>query len=88
MLRPVSAEAVSTFGRRRSLRSTRARSRSRSNSSPRGQVPLVEHERGRAARLHRQLGDPQVLRVTPSVASQTTSATSARSAARCERSDV
>ena len=27
-----------------------------------GQIPLVEHERGRAAGLHRQLGDPQVLR--------------------------
>src|SRR5215211_2446300 len=27
-----------------------------------GQVPLVEHERGRAAGLHRPLGDPQVLR--------------------------
>ena len=26
------------------------------------EVPLVEHERGRAARLHRELGDPQVLR--------------------------
>ena len=28
----------------------------------RGDVPLVEDQRGRAARLHRQLGDPQVLR--------------------------
>ena len=25
------------------------------------QIPLVQHQRGRAARLHRQLGDPQVL---------------------------
>ena len=51
------------LGRSRSLlRARGARSWSRSNSSPLGQVPLVEHERGRAAGLHRQLGDPQVLR--------------------------
>ena len=41
---------------------TRARSWSRSLLGQRGEVPLVEHERRGAARLHRQLGDAQVLR--------------------------
>ena len=61
-MRPVSALAVSTFGRRRSLLATRARSWSRSASVIAAIVPLVEDERRRAARLHRQLGDAQVLR--------------------------
>ena len=60
MCRPVSALAVSTFGRSRSFSATRPRMWSRSASSPRD-VPLVEHERRRARGLHRQLGDPQVL---------------------------
>ena len=57
-LRPRVAEQVTTAGRRRSLRSTRARA---SSMSVVVDVPLVQHQQGRAAGLHRQLGDPQVL---------------------------
>ena len=87
-LRPVSALAVSTLGRSRSLLVDLRALVVEVGLVHRRDVPLVEHERGRAARLHRQLGDAQVLGGDAVGASQTTSATSARSTARCERSVV
>ena len=64
--RPVLALAVSTRGRSRSFAVTRARSDTRSSGPIAAtrltdQVPLVEHQRGRAAALHRHLGDAQIL---------------------------
>ena len=59
--RPVSALAVSTRGRRRSFSATR-RALVVEVGSRAGDVPLVEHDARRAAALHRQLGDAQVLR--------------------------
>ena len=64
--RPVSAEQAITGGRWRTrLRDPRLRCPP-DQSLPRrvrvfAQVPLVERDQGRAAGLHRQLGDPQVL---------------------------
>ena len=51
-----------TFGRRRSLFCDAGALVVEVEVVAARQIPLVEHERGRAARLHRQLGDPQVLR--------------------------
>ena len=88
MWRPVLAEVVSTFGRRRSLRLTRARSWSRSKSSPLVRSHLLSTSAVAQPAFIAISAIRRSCEVTPSVASHTTSATSARSAARWERSDV
>ena len=60
--RPLSAEQVITGGRWRTrLRDPRLRVLQVEASSSSLEVPLVERDQRRAAGLHRQLGDPQVL---------------------------
>ncbi len=87
-LRPLSAETVRTFGRSRSLLLTRARSWSRSASS----IGAMSHLLRTSAVAQPAFIDSSAIRrscaVTPSWASQMTSATSARSTARCERKVV
>ena len=87
-LRPVMALAVSTFGRRRSFWFTRARSWSRSASSSAAMSHLLSTSAVAQPSFIASSAIRRSWLVTPSCASQMTSATSARSTARWERSVV